>query len=130
MKTTLSIALAGITLLTFTGALQAQYNGTGAYGLTVSPKQQQFINEAKRQPAAVAATPKMACSKCKDQLVTRTDATARGAVKTTVKYAKHLCQDCKTSIKTLGIGKAATSVAVHTCGVGDIGKAACCKSGS
>ena len=82
-------------------------------------------------PAASNFTP-MSCGKCKDEFLTRTDWTARGANKPTVLLAKHLCGGCDTTIATVGHGKLARDVASHKCTSCGSESLACCniKKGS
>jgi hypothetical protein len=57
----------------------------------------------------------MSCTNCKDEFVRRVDWSARGANKSTVIVANHLCGGCDTTIATVGHGKAKTTAAVHKC---------------
>ena len=57
----------------------------------------------------------MACTKCKDEYVTRKDLSARGANKPDVTVTRHLCVGCETTIATQGYGKAKHEVATHKC---------------
>jgi hypothetical protein len=129
MKTTsktLIAAIAGIAM--FVGAAHAQYQATGADGITASPKVREMINSraaTSAQPAAPAIA-KHSCPTCKDDYATRVDATARGAFKPTVLVGKHLCPGCETTIATTGTGKASRDVATHKCGSGGAETATCC----
>ncbi len=75
----------------------------------------------------VAPTP-MPCAKCKDEYVTRTDWTARGANKPTITLASHLCRGCGNEWVVSGHGKAKTSTAAHTCTSCGAESLACCSS--
>jgi hypothetical protein len=76
--------------------------------------------------ASPAARP-MTCALCKTVFTTRVDNTARGANKPVTTVAKHLCGGCDTSIKTVGVGKQAVSVATHTCTMGGSVASNCCQ---
>ncbi len=77
-----------------------------------------IANSAPTVTVAAAAAQPMACPQCKDEFTSRVDTTARGAIKPVVTVQKHLCGTCKTSLKTAGVGKNATQVAIHTCSMG------------
>ena len=119
--------LTSIALFSITAAANAQYKATGTDGVTASPKLREMIN-SRAGLAAVPAAPAeaMSCSSCKDEYTTRTDATARGAFKPTVRVVTHLCAGCETTVKTIGVGKASTSVATHKCNTGPANDANCC----
>jgi hypothetical protein len=70
--------------------------------------------------------PTMSCPACKSEYVTRKDATARGATKSTVIVERHLCKGCETTITTTGTGKAKQTLAVHRCLSGGSKELACC----
>ncbi len=57
----------------------------------------------------------MACPKCKSEFAMRTDRFARGVTKPTVITESHLCDKCGTALQTVGRGKQAIQVAMHTC---------------
>jgi hypothetical protein len=102
--------------LGFAGSVQAQYKATGNDGVTASPKTRQLLDELNNNHAAApAAIAQMGCPMCKDQVTLRTDYTARGANKPTIAVATHACKMCDTQLKTVGVGKAAKTVAVHDC---------------
>lgn len=129
MKTSLIAVLTGIALVSFTGLSHAQYAATGPDGITASPKLRQFLDDHKT--VAGPTVKAMSCAKCKNVIITRTDWTARGAIKTTESVAKHLCPGCKTKVTTTGYGKAAQSISFHTCTqAGDAQTASCCGTGS
>jgi hypothetical protein len=69
----------------------------------------------KSEPVSAPATTVMACPKCKSEFIVRTDAFARGVTKPTTIVEKHLCQKCGTVLKTVGTGKQAKELALHTC---------------
>ncbi len=73
--------------------------------------------------AEVTAAPTMACGKCSSDLTSKVDTSARGAIKPNVLAPQHGC--CDTTVKTVGIGKAARNVAEHNCTMGV--DAGCCK---
>jgi hypothetical protein len=62
-------------------------------------------------PAEIAT----ACSKCKSEFTVRTDRIARGVTKPTAIVENHLCDKCGTALQTVGRGKQAVQVALHTC---------------
>jgi len=67
-------------------------------------------------PAASApAEVIMACPKCKSEFAVRTDHFARGITKPAVITESHLCDKCGTTLQTVGRGKQAIQVALHTC---------------
>jgi hypothetical protein len=69
----------------------------------------------KSEPVSAPATTVMTCPKCKSEFTVRTDRFARGATKPTTIVENHLCNDCGTVLKTVGHGKQATQLALHTC---------------
>lgn len=69
----------------------------------------------KSEPASAPATSVMACPKCKSEFTVRTDKLARGATKPTAIVEKHLCDKCGTKLTTVGTGKQAKQLAMHTC---------------
>jgi hypothetical protein len=80
-------------------------------------------------PSAPASDYKpMSCGKCKDELVTSKDMTARGANKPDVTVARHLCDGCKTTITTVGHGKGKHDVATHKCTASGAPSAGCCST--
>jgi hypothetical protein len=118
----LALAIALVTLLW--GQVQAQEQptdkGAGAAKLLQ-------LTPAKAPPPAraIAARP-MTCPKCKSEWISRTDYTARGAMKPKVWVEKHLCDGCDTTISVAGHGKAKRDVVTHkcsSCGAPDMG---CC----
>jgi len=123
MKTykTLMAGLTGMALLV--GAAQAQYQATGNDGITASPKAREAIDKRAGTSARTAAPMNHACATCKDEFVTRVDASAKGAVKPTVLVAKHLCAGCETAVTTQGQSKASREVITHKCSSGGT---ACC----
>ena len=52
---------------------------------------------------------------------------ARGVNKPVVTIAQHACSTCETSIKTVGVGKQASQVAMHNCTMAAPGAPNCCK---
>jgi hypothetical protein len=86
----------------------------------------QLLTQAPAVAANSAAASTMACPTCKTELTNRTDATVRGAVKTSVAVAEHLCASCQTTSKTVGVGRQAKSIPSHTCAMGGSAPAGCC----
>lgn len=120
MKTNHLNKLAGFTMalaltLGFALSASAQYQATGADGITASPKAREVLASHSPSPSAVTATTAMRCANCKDSLTARIDTTARGANKPVIQVASHLCKMCDTELKTQGVGKAAKTIAVHAC---------------
>lgn len=76
----------------------------------------------------LAASKPMSCAKCKDEYVTRVDRTARGANKTTITVANHLCGGCNNEWIVSGHGKAKISTAAHTCTSCGAASLACCST--
>jgi hypothetical protein len=58
------------------------------------------------------------CAKCQDVTKEVTLASSKGAYQKTALVAEHACPTCDTRIRTEGQGKAAHSVAAHTCASG------------
>ncbi len=114
MKTTkhiLTATLAGIALLSFVGQMTA----SDTSGIAASPRVLQQISERPNAfTVAVTSSDTMPCSKCDNQYVTRTDPSARGAVKLT-KVVQHTCPACQTTLTAQGQGKARQQAATHTC---------------
>jgi len=79
----------------------------------------------KAEPAALKS---MSCAKCKDEYVTRTDWTARGANKPTYIVANHLCAGCRNEWVMSGHGKATISTSVHKCTSCGAENLACCST--
>ena len=124
-------ALAGIALSWFASSAQAQYKPTGDDGIAASPKLRQQLDEYKRNhsPAPVpAAVAQMPCAKCKDQVTSRVDYSARGANKPTIQVVTHLCEGCGTDWAVIGHGKAKQSVATHKCTSCGAATLACCNT--
>ena len=122
MKTnrTFKTCLLGATLaltvaVAFIGSVQAQYQPTGADGITASPRGRQALEENRRAGAPLPAKP-MACVSCADKLVARVDHSAHGPNQSPDKVALHLCTTCVTTAKATGVGKAQVEVTNHGCG--------------
>jgi hypothetical protein len=130
MKTnkTLLAVLTSIALVSLTGVTYAQYKATGADGITASPKLRETLNARATAPLASAPSAKsdMPCGSCKEEYTTRVDRTARGANKPATTVVNHLCPACETTWKITGVGKNATSVAVHQCKATGENTATCC----
>jgi hypothetical protein len=121
MKTTAKTILAAFTgIALFVGAAH------GTDGITASPKARELINARTAVSAQPASPAPHACGMCKDQFVTRTDVFAKGANKPTILVAKHLCNDCVTTVTAKGQGKASRDVVTHKCSMSATGGAACC----
>jgi hypothetical protein len=69
----------------------------------------------KSEPVSAPATIAMTCPKCKSEFSVRTDRFARGVTKPTAIVENHLCDKCGTTLQTVGRGKQATQLALHTC---------------
>jgi hypothetical protein len=69
----------------------------------------------KAEPVSAPATTVMACPKCQSEFSVRTDSFARGAIKPSMIVEKHLCDKCGTALTTVGHGKQAKQLALHTC---------------
>ena len=69
----------------------------------------------KSEPISAPAEIAMTCPKCKSEFSVRTDRFARGVTKPTAVVENHLCEKCGTVLKTVGQGKQATQLALHTC---------------
>jgi hypothetical protein len=67
----------------------------------------------------------MACAKCKN-VSTRAVIAQKGQVQNSVVSAKHLCNNCVTTSKTVGSGKAAKTVFEHACADSGAATASCC----
>ena len=67
-------------------------------------------------PASVPATIAMACPKCRSEFSVGVDRFARGVTKPTAIAENHLCDKCGTTLQTVGRGKQAFQLALHTCG--------------
>jgi hypothetical protein len=69
----------------------------------------------KAEPISAPASTVMACPKCKSEFTVRTDNFARGSTKPATIVEKHLCGKCATELTTVGTGKQAKQLALHTC---------------
>jgi hypothetical protein len=69
----------------------------------------------KAEPVSAPASTVMACPKCKSEFTLRADSFARGTTKPTTLVEKHLCRKCGTALTTVGTGKQAKQLALHTC---------------
>ena len=108
--------LSGLTiaLSLFAGAaiLNAEEVQTGRGGAT---KLLGLSGRLVTPTAEVTSPTAMACAKCKDEYVTRTDWTARGVNKPTLTATRHLCESCGNDWVVSGHGKGKTTTAVHKC---------------
>lgn len=76
---------------------------------------------------AASATATMACSQCKDTVVTITERpTKTGAKPDTITSVRHECPGCKTTLATTGHGKAMSTTTKHTCEFASGARSACC----
>jgi hypothetical protein len=107
MKTLRNMILgAGLTLaLTLVASAQADVKTKGGASELMK----------KAEPVSAPAVIAMACPKCKSEFTVRTDRFARGVTKPTVIAENHLCDKCGTTLQTVGRGKQATQLALHTC---------------
>jgi predicted transglutaminase-like cysteine proteinase len=69
----------------------------------------------KAEPVSAPASTVMACPKCKSEFTVRTDNFARGSTKPTTIVENHFCSKCATALTTVGTGKQAKQLALHTC---------------
>lgn len=69
----------------------------------------------KTEPVSGPVAVAMACPNCSSQFLVRTDQFARGATKPPTIVEKHLCNKCSTALTTVGTGKQAKQLALHTC---------------
>lgn len=121
ITTTLMVATLGIAL--FAAAAYAQ---KGNDGITASPKLRETLNATTAIAAQPAAPTDHRCAMCKDEYTTRTDQTAKGALKPTVLVLKHLCPGCETTASVQGQGKAAYNVVTHKCISNPAQTVSCC----
>lgn len=107
MKTLRNIILgASLTLaLTLVTSAQAEVKTKGGASDLVK----------KTEPVSAPAEIAMLCPKCKSEFSVKTDPFVRGVIKPSVIAEKHLCDKCGTTLQTVGRGKQATQVALHTC---------------
>ena len=77
-------------------------------------------------PVSPAHRQAMPCPECKDEYATRKAPTARGVTKPTITVARHLCQGCATTTRTVGQGKAKHDVVTHVCTSNKAEDLACC----
>jgi hypothetical protein len=108
--------LAGLAVV---GEANAQKLFGGADGIAASPKVRAQLEERKPQlntalpSAAVTAVHK--CANCTDTLVAVVDKGTKGPNHLVTTVSRHNCAACDTKLVTLGTGKAAKDVAVHSC---------------
>jgi hypothetical protein len=107
MKTLRSIILGTGMALTLALVTSAQAD--------VKTKGGAFELMKKSEPVSAPAQIAMTCPKCKSEFSVRTDRFARGVTKPTVITENHLCDKCGTTLQTVGRGKQATQLALHTC---------------
>ena len=123
MKITTTLIAATVGLALFAEAAYAQHKATGDDGITASPKLREMITAAAGISAPPAAPVTHQCAMCKDEYTTRVDQTAKGVIKPTVLFVKHLCPGCETTTSVQGQGKAAQNVVTHKCAAES---ASCC----
>lgn len=104
------------------GAVAASEVPSGKGGATLLVKPQPLVS--------TVAPSQMSCDKCKDTYVVQKDSSARGATKPDIRVSRHLCNGCDTTIATIGVGKAKTDVATHTCTTCGPASPTCCKAKS
>ena len=127
------LAVATILIATFMAVApaSAQYKPTGNDGITTSPKVRAQLDERKARTTLVSA-PAMACAKCKDAWVAKSDTHSKGAGarsligQNTKLVVRHLCEACGAEIATAGAGKAKYAVVAHTCNGCGSANLACC----
>jgi hypothetical protein len=121
--------LCGLTIAMVGGASIALNAGEIATGKGGATTLLELSGRLVTPKVELAALKPMSCAKCKDEYVTRTDWTARGANKPTVTVANHLCGGCGNEWVVSGHGKAKTSTAAHTCTSCGAASLACCSTG-
>ena len=102
------ILMAALTMSAWMPTANAGGLGTARGGAAELMRTPSFVSEAGGEAT-------MACPKCKTDYAVKKDWTERGALKSDKVLAKHLCNECGTELKTVGTGKHAVDVAVHTC---------------
>lgn len=128
MKTKRIHSMARLTGITVALALFAAIGGNvqaQEKGATRILKLSESYSEPQAEPNAYKP---MSCAKCKDELVTRKNRTARGASKPEILLARHLCGGCENQWKVIGHGKAKKSVASHKCKACGAEQIACCST--
>jgi hypothetical protein len=116
----------GLALLSgASSGLKAGEIATGKGGATRLLELSGRLVTPKVEPAALNP---MSCAKCKDDYVTRTDWTARGASKPALLVANHLCGGCGNEWVESGHGKAKISTSVHKCTSCGAESMACCST--
>ena len=137
MFQTSGLAVATTLIATFIAVTpaKAQYKPTGDDGITASPKVRAQLDERRAKTTLTfAVAPSMACPKCKDAWVAKTDTNSKGAGartltgQTTKLIAQHLCEGCGTDWATKGTGKATVVVASHKCSGCGAENLACCST--
>jgi hypothetical protein len=69
-----------------------------------------------KSPAVVAGENSvMRCPQCKNDYSVKTTRAPKGSQDEKTVIAKHLCANCKTTLVTVGGGKAKSDLAVHKC---------------
>lgn len=106
------------------GQVQAQELPTGK-GAGAAKLLELNRSKAPSSDKADTAIP-MSCPKCRSEWTSRTDYTARGAMKPKVWVEKHLCEGCDTTISVVGHGKAKHDVVTHKCASCGATDASCC----
>jgi hypothetical protein len=119
IKSTLALVLAvGIAApFALAGAPQTK----GAQQLLWPPKTTAPAIQAKATDCPTG----MACAKCKN-VPARAVIAEKGHVQSAVVSTKHLCNNCATTSKTVGSGKAAKTVFEHTCADAGNTTKSCC----
>ena len=118
VKSTLALVLAVGIAAPF--ALAGSPQTKGAQQLLWPPK------TGPAKPATTADCPTgMACAKCKN-VPTRAVIAEKGHVQNAIVSTKHLCNNCATTAKTVGSGKAAKTVFEHACADAGTTTKSCC----
>lgn len=127
-RSNVALTLAVVSLAWIQVQAQSQSTSKGAGAAKLLELKPVATTTLSARPAAVS--PK-ACPKCRSEWSSRTDYTARGALKPKVWVERHLCEGCETTISVVGQGKGKRDVAVHkctTCGAPDAGYCGMSKS--
>jgi uncharacterized protein with PIN domain len=94
----------------------------GAERLVTLTKSSRAMSSAAAPAAAVATVHR--CPTCTDALVQIVDKATKGPNHLVRNLARHNCSTCGTELVTNGSGKAAATVAMHSCGASE--DANCC----
>lgn len=108
LASTLAIAVAAIITLPIRSSAADTVKG--------ATRQLQLLSSDSGKAVAPAEQTGMACSNCKDEIVTSSTYAGKGAFQKTTVSTKHMCPECKNTITTIGNGKAQTTQVNHACG--------------